>query len=224
MVFSLSACGRQKIDTVIYEDESDGDFLDTSDPVYAQVESMINPVLQFVEYNHILGNTVNYQDVTAEDFWNIVAIVVSSYDKIDSYANVDVAGVYHLEWNTMLEFAKTFLFDTIFKNSTPNYHDSYSASADPGSGVIDLIPLGVDNFDASLVEISKATDSADYEYVLHVDLTSRDAKPQVHHYHVYLADWKEYLKDFYNLDDTDEHIMPYVVVGYTFEGTDESED
>ncbi len=224
MILGLAACGSQKIDTIEYEDEVDGSVLDQNDPVYAEIESMAKPILQFVEYNHINGNTIDYVDIGAEEFWNIVAIVVSSYENIEDYASIDVAGVYHLKWDIMLDFAKTFLYETWNKNNTPSYRDSYSASADPGSGVIDLIPLGVDNFDASIAKVIKSTDEADYDYVVHVELKTREGQAETYCYNVYLADWKDYLKNFYGVDDTNEHIMPFIVVGYTFEGTNESKN
>lgn len=217
IIFSLAACGQTNSNTVEYEDQTDGSNVSEDDPFYAEIEEMLVPIEKFVEYNHILGESVNYNDMSSEDFWNIVAIVVSSYDKTSDYGSIDEAGVYHLKWDVMLDFAKTFLFKTWFKNNTPNYKESYSASADPGSGIIDLIPLGVDNYVASLESVTKASSHANYEYALSIKLVPKEGDYKEIKYNVYLADWKEYLKDYYSIDDTAEHIMPYIVIGFQLE-------
>ena len=217
IVFSLAACGQVSSNTIEYEEQTDGSRVNEEDHVYAEIEEMLVPIEKFVEYNHILGESINFNDMSSEDFWNIVAIVVSSYEKASDYGDVDEAGVYHLKWDTMLEFAKTFLFKTWYKNNAPSYKDSYSASADPGSGVIDLIPLGVDNYVISLESITKASDHANYEYALSLKLIPKEGTYKEIRYSVYLADWKEYLRDFYNIDDTAEHIMPFIVIGFQLE-------
>lgn len=221
LLLSLTACGQKYTDIIRAQEE--GTAVDINDPVYAEIADMVTPIAKFVEYNHILRNTIDYDNVGAEDFWNIVAIVVSSYDNIDSYATTDAAGVYHMKWDTMLEFAKAFLYKSWFRHNTPSYKDSYSASADPGSGVIDLIPLGVDNFDGSLTYIEEASLGSGYKYVLGIDLTNRDPIPTVHHYEVYIADWGEYIGSF-NGTDKGNHVMPYAVIGYRFVGTDEPQN
>ena len=224
IILGLTACGGSSSDPINHGSSIDEKFIGEDDPIYEQVNSMFAPVADFVEYNHILNNSINYEDVPSEDFWNIVAIVVSSYEDIGSYANIDAAGVYHLKWEDMLEFAKTFLYQSWYKNNTPSYRDSYSASADPGSGVIDLIPLSVDNFNASLASVARASAKADYDYVAYIDLATKEDKPTIYHYGVYLADWTRFLKEQYDEEDNAAHIMPFAVIGYGYIGKDESKD
>ena len=216
MIFGLATCGEADLSTIDYESESESEAVLENDPIYAEIEDMLAPIEKFVEYNHILGGSIDYNDVSSEDFWNIVAIVVTSYEKTDNYGTIDSAGVYHLKWDVMLDFAKTFLYKTWYKHNTPSYKNSYSASADPGSGVIDLIPLSVDNYDASLESISQAS-HASYDYVLRIKLVGKEDPTKVFYYNVFLADWKTYLNDFYDTNDTAEHVMPYIVIGYQLE-------
>jgi len=225
MLLSLAACGKSGKNENASDASGaviDGGQVDLDNPLYLQMSDMIEPIFDFVEYNHILGNSINYEDISAEDFWNIVAIVVSAYPKSEDYCEIDVAGAYHLDWDTAMEYAKTFLYESWHKNNTPSFKASYSASADPGSGVIDLIPLSVDNFDGIVKSIEKAdSDDISCDYILNVDLSSRGSNPAVHHYQVYVADWEDYLYENYGQIDDSEHIMPYIVTGFSFIGTDE---
>ncbi len=221
MCVGLVSCGKTRNVGRGHSGEFEGKMLSTDDPIYSEVADMLVPVEKFVEYNHILGNSIDYADVPAEEFWNIVAIAVSSYEKIEQIANIDVAGVYHLSWDNMLEFAKTFLYESWYKNNTPSYKESYSASADPGSGVIDLIPLDVNNFNSGLESITEVFDSTNCKYVLNIALSTKTDNPTVYHYEVYLADWHDYLKENFDVEDDGGHIMPYIVVGYKYIGSDE---
>ena len=186
------------------------------DEIYAQVEPMMDAIADFIEYNHILNNTIDYTDVSAEDFWNIVALVIKAYDVDFEYSTTDVAGVIHVKWDTMVDFAKTFLYKSWDINRVPEYKDSYAATADPGSGVMDLIPLAVDNFDYELLYIEKAPSSAEYNYILHLALKSRDAEQVIYNYEVYIADWQYYLSRAYHVSDEGDHAMPFIVTGYSF--------
>ncbi|MDO5441405.1 MAG: hypothetical protein Q4F55_02480 [Bacillota bacterium] len=203
-----------------YVRDTNLDILPEEDPIYAETADMIAPVIKFIEYNHILNNTINYEDVGAEDFWNIVAIVSSAYPKIENFGDIDVAGVVHLKWDDMLSIAKTFLYKSWAKNQTPSYTESYAASANPGSGEIDLVPLGVDNFEGSLVAIELAKDFSDYDFVLDIDLHSKEGGAEVHHYKVYLASW-EYAAKQYGKKDDESHIFPYMIDAFYYVGTDE---
>lgn len=226
MVFSLASCGEVPFVAKknLQQDEV-GSEMAKDDPLYNEVADMIEPISDFIEYNHILNNSINYEDVSAEDFWNIVAIVVSAYSKSSDYAEIDNVGVYHMSWDDMIEFAKTFMYQSWFKNNAPSYKTSYSASADPGSGIIDLIPLSVDNFTGSLVAIEKAdSEEKPYDYILNIDLTGPEDNPVVHHYHAYISRWDTFLSENYNMKDETEHIMPFVVTGYQFLSTDEPEN
>jgi len=222
MVLALcSGCaGEQKAKvhkSIGQSEEISFEAIPADDPVYDQISACLPSIEKFVEYNHILGNTIDYKSVNAEDFWNIVAITVDAYEGIEDIASIDAAGVYHMKWNTMMEFAYAFMYDSIFINSTPNYRNSYAASADPGSGVIDLVPLGVDNYDASLEGLEIAPDGEDYALVMHIALAGRDNDSYTHHYSVYLADWKYYIKTQYGKDDSGEHTFPYMIVGYNLD-------
>ena len=156
MILGLCACGDSSFSARTEVKDEVGKELPEDNPIYGEIQDMIEPIAEFVEYNHILNNSIDYDNIGAEDFWNIVAIVVDSYPKITDYAEIDPAGFYHMKWGDMMEFAKTFMFRSWFKNSAPSYKTSYSASADPGSGVIDLIPLSVDNYEGNLVLIEEA--------------------------------------------------------------------
>ncbi len=219
LLLSFAACGKEKtvlqnnIEEPVDLSQINFNMLPLDDPVYEAVSRGIPSIEKFIEYNHILGNTIDYTSVSSEDFWNIVAITVASYSGIDEYASVDVTGAYHMKWNTMLEFADAFMYDTIFKHSVPSYKTSYAASADPGTGVIDLIPLGVDNYDASLEGIELA-ESNEYDYIVHIALAGRESDTYIHHYSVYLADWARYIKEYYDVEDAGGHIFPYMIVGY----------
>ena len=221
MIFGLSACGEPSFNAREDVNKEAGKELPQDNPIYGEIQDMLEPIAAFVEYNHILNNSIDYNAIGAEDFWNIVAIVVDSYPKISDYAEIDPAGFYHMKWNDMMEFAKTFMFLSWYKNSAPSYKTSYSASADPGSGVIDLIPLSVDNYEGSLVLIEEAkSKNKSYDYILNIDLATPGENPTVVHYHVFLTRWDKYLQDF-DVEDNGEHIMPYAVTGYQYLGTDE---
>lgn len=222
MGFGLCSCGTDfaaKPGSHEYVRDTNLDILPEEDPIYEETADMIDPVIKFVEYNHILNNTIDYENVNAEDFWNIVAIVSSAYPKIEDIGDIDVAGVVHLKWDDMLNIAKTFLYNTWAKNDTPSYTESYAASANPGSGEIDLVPLGVDNFEGNLVAIEIAKDYSDYDYILDIDLQEKNGN-EVHHYKVYLASW-EYAAKQYKKKDDDSHIFPYMIDAFYYVGTDE---
>lgn len=220
MILGLCACESPSLGARENTKGETGNELKEDNPIYGEIEDMVQPIAKFVEYNHILNNSIDYDNVGAEDFWNIVAIVITSYGKAGDYADIDSAGFYHMSWDDMLEFAKTFMYRSWFKNSAPSYKTSYSASADPGSGVIDLVPLSVDNYEGSLSSIEEAeSKDKSYDYILNIDLATPGENPEVFHYHVFLTRWDKYLAEF-DVEDNGEHIMPFVVTGYQYLGKD----
>jgi len=231
MCFGLCSCTLD-IDSILKTKKANkatsanvvkGNIVAEDDPIYAEIEDSLPCIYKFIEYNHILGNTIEYDDVNTEDFWNIVALIAGSYPKIADIADIDVAGTYHIKWANMDDLAKTFLYRSIYEHDFPNYRSSYSASADPGSGIIDLVPLNVDNYDASVERMARDTNDPNIDYIVYIKLSGRGDDLKCHHYAVYIAEWDKYVGDVYGEEDDrkGEHYLPYMVVGYNYIGSDE---
>lgn len=161
----------------------------------------------FAEYDRLMNGSLDYSALSEDDFWNIIALAVSSLEDGCDIASVDIAGFYHIKWKCAEDIAKTFMYEHWKRNFMPNYSGSYAASADPGSGIIDLAPLSVDNYEGKLEYIEKASEASDCDYIIHITLCGRVDSSDVYSYEIRLAEWSRYI------ESEEEHIFPFMVVG-----------
>lgn len=224
MILGLAACGAETQEAVVLTaedlaenamaatEDDNTEFLSLSDPIYSETENMLPCVETFIEYNQMLNNTIDYLAISSEDYWNIVALVVAAYPQIAEISETDIVGAYHIDYDYADDFAKTFIYEYLRTNEAPALSDSYAASMDPGTSIVDLVPIDVNNYSFELEGIEAAEENQNYKYILHLELTDNQDESIVLHYHVKLCDWSLY----FDGDDGDKanHLLPYMVYGF----------
>lgn len=220
LMLGLCACEKAPASAAAVNSLRPGEIV-AADPIYDAVAPMIKSVEALAEYDQLMQGRaegpLDYTDLDTDDFWNIIAIALSSYDGAQDIASVDAAGVYRIKWSVAEDIAKTFMYEHWSVHFMPSYTGSYAASADPGSGIVDLAPLSVDNYDGELEYIERTSDHEGCDYILNIALYGREDSSVIHHYKVCIAEWSSYF------DSVEGHIFPFMITNISLWSTERTE-
>ena len=203
MCLSFAACGNlpaasgtKAQENKTEETSSPKAALDADDPVYEEVASEIPSIEAFLEYLHVNADMIDMADISTDDYWNIVSVVLGAgapgKDNVNRYGEISV------KYSLAEEYAKTFMYDFWFRKGAPDYRKSYAVSANPGSGVLDFTPLTVDNYEGRVDYITAYSNG---KYMLHYSLLNHVPEGESIAYDILLERW----------DDGKEHVFPFRV-------------
>ena len=217
LLLALSACGSAQSKTAAKpEGNLAGDdvqipttALEPSDPVYSEIAPEIPSIEAFLEYLHVNADMIDMLDISTDDYWNIVSVVLGA--GAPGEENVNRYGEISVKYSVAEEYAKTFMYDFWFKFGAPDYRKSYAVTANPGSGVLDFTPLTVDNYEGK-VEYITALSSG--HWILRYTLLNHVPEGEDVAYDVLFERW----------DDGADHVFPFRIVEASYLGTVGAED
>ena len=202
LISGLCACSEQSAGQVSRSAKDSVSFTEISDEIDSDpVEYMLPAIDAFIEYLHANNDKIDLMgQISSEDYWNIVCVVVGAWSKAYGEPAADKLGMYHLRYALAEDFAKTFMYPFWYRNAgSPNYKISYSVSADPGSGILDLTPLSVDYYDAQIDSLELISEGS---YNLRIRMIPHSNESPAQIYRLTLEVW----------DDDKDHVMPLRVV------------
>lgn len=206
LITGLAACAMPNSGTVSgrAKDEITMDSIEVGE-VSDDINRMMPAIDAFAEYLRVNNDRIDLYDISCEDYWNIVCMVVTAWSDAYGEPQADKIGAFHLKYSVAEDFAKTFMYPFWYANAgSPDYRQSYAVSADPGSGVLDLTPLHVDNYTAEITSIEPKDKSFILEIRLIPYLDSQDS----YLYKMTLEYW----------DDEKEHVMAFRIVETEYGG------
>lgn len=178
--------------------------LEPTDPIYGELAPEIPSIEAFLEYLRVNTDRIDLLNVSTDDYWNIVSVVLCA--GTPGKENVNRYGEISVKYSVAEEYAKTFMYDFWFKYGAPDYRKSYAVSANPGSGVLDFTPLTVDNYEGR-VEYITALSSG--RWILRYTLLNHVPEGEDVAYDVLFERW----------EDGAEHVFPFRVVQASFVGS-----
>ena len=210
ILLSLAACGKQGTTSAKPEGNLAGDdvqipttALEPTDPIYTELAPEIPSIEAFLEYLHVNADRIDLLNVSTEDYWNIVSVVLSAGDP--GKDNLNRYGEISVKYSVAEEYAKTFMYDFWFKYGAPDYRKSYAVSANPGSGVLDFTPLTVDNYEGQVDYITALSSG---HWILHYTLLNHVPEGEDIAYDVLFERW----------DDNADHAFPFRIVEASYLG------